>query len=117
MRSFDEVQAFLAGHDTDDHNLASAFLFENVDGGRRRATRGEHRIHDEEVALVGVRREDAIGTSFLPTIHPDDAARVRREVEGMLADGPQSVITQQVTNGVAIRMAVLDRVARTMAAR
>jgi aspartate carbamoyltransferase catalytic subunit len=39
------------------------------------------------------------------------------EIEGMLADGPQSVITQQVTNGVAIRMAVLDRVARTMAAR
>ena len=39
------------------------------------------------------------------------------EIEGVLADGPQSVITQQVTNGVAIRMAVLDRVARTMAAR
>jgi aspartate carbamoyltransferase catalytic subunit len=39
------------------------------------------------------------------------------EIESTLADGPQSVITQQVTNGVAIRMAVLDRVGKTMAAR
>jgi len=39
------------------------------------------------------------------------------EIEGSLADGAQSVITQQVTNGVAIRMAVLDRVGKTMAAR
>jgi aspartate carbamoyltransferase catalytic subunit len=39
------------------------------------------------------------------------------EIEGSLADGQQSVITQQVTNGVAIRMAVLDRVGKTMAAR
>jgi aspartate carbamoyltransferase catalytic subunit len=39
------------------------------------------------------------------------------EIEGSLADGPQSVITRQVTNGVAVRMAVLDRVTRTMACR
>ncbi len=39
------------------------------------------------------------------------------EIEGSLADGPQSVITRQVTNGVAVRMAVLDRVGKTMAAR
>jgi len=39
------------------------------------------------------------------------------EIEGSLADGPQSVITQQVTNGVAVRMAVLDRVGKAMAAR
>ena len=39
------------------------------------------------------------------------------EIEGSLADGPNSVITEQVMNGVAVRMAVLDRVARTMAAR
>ena len=39
------------------------------------------------------------------------------EIEGALADGPRSAITQQVTNGVAIRMAVLDRVGKTMAAR
>ena len=39
------------------------------------------------------------------------------EIEGSLADGPQSAVTQQVTNGVAVRMAVLDRVGKTMAAR
>ena len=39
------------------------------------------------------------------------------EIESVVADGPRSVITQQVTNGVAVRMAVLDRVGRTMAAR
>ena len=39
------------------------------------------------------------------------------EIEGSLADGPNSVITQQVTNGVAVRMAVLDRVSQTMATR
>ncbi len=39
------------------------------------------------------------------------------EIESSLADGPLSVITQQVTNGVAVRMAVLDRVGKTMAAR
>ncbi len=38
------------------------------------------------------------------------------EIESALADSPQSVIEQQVTNGVAVRMAVLERVARTMAA-
>jgi aspartate carbamoyltransferase catalytic subunit len=37
------------------------------------------------------------------------------EIEGTLADGPGSVITQQVTNGVAVRMAVLNRVTQTMA--
>jgi aspartate carbamoyltransferase catalytic subunit len=39
------------------------------------------------------------------------------EIEGALADGPRSVITQQVKNGVAVRMAVLDRVTRAMDAR
>ncbi len=39
------------------------------------------------------------------------------EIEGVLADGPQSRITRQVTNGVAVRMAVLERVARTLDAR
>ena len=38
------------------------------------------------------------------------------EIESSLADSPASVITQQVTNGVAVRMAVLDRVSKTMAA-
>lgn len=36
------------------------------------------------------------------------------EIEGSLADGPRSVITKQVTNGVAVRMAVLNRIGKVM---
>ena len=39
------------------------------------------------------------------------------EIESSLADSPQSVITRQVTNGVAVRMAVLDAVASTLGER
>ena len=72
---------------------------------------------DEYFANFGVSREsmkfakpDAI------VMHPGPMNR-GIEIEGLLADGPQSVITQQVTNGVAVRMAVLDRIGKTMAAR
>ena len=37
------------------------------------------------------------------------------EIESSLADSPASVITQQVTNGVAVRMAVLENVIKSMA--
>jgi aspartate carbamoyltransferase catalytic subunit len=36
------------------------------------------------------------------------------EIESSLADGSQSVITEQVTNGVAVRMALLSTVAKTL---
>jgi len=36
------------------------------------------------------------------------------EIESALADSPASVITEQVTNGVAVRMAVLERVTKTL---
>lgn len=39
------------------------------------------------------------------------------EIEGALADSSRSVITRQVRNGVAIRMAVLDRIGKIMSAR
>ena len=39
------------------------------------------------------------------------------EIESALADSPASVITQQVANGVAVRMAVLERVSQAMEAR
>jgi aspartate carbamoyltransferase catalytic subunit len=57
-----------------------------------------------------VARRDAI------IMHPGPMNR-GIEIEGSIADGPNSVITQQVTNGVAVRMAVLDRVGKTMALR
>ncbi len=36
------------------------------------------------------------------------------EIESSLADGPSSVIVEQVTNGVAVRMALLEEVVKTM---
>ncbi len=39
------------------------------------------------------------------------------EIEGTLADSSQSVISRQVTNGVAVRMAVLDRISKIMGSR
>ncbi len=39
------------------------------------------------------------------------------EIESSLADGPSSVIQEQVTNGVAVRMAVLEMLAQNRAAR
>jgi len=39
------------------------------------------------------------------------------EIESALMDGPSSVIREQVTNGVAVRMAVLEMLANNVAAR
>jgi aspartate carbamoyltransferase catalytic subunit len=39
------------------------------------------------------------------------------EIESSLADGPSSVIVEQVTNGVAIRMALLEEVVENMEKR
>ena len=36
------------------------------------------------------------------------------EISGEVADGPRSLIRQQVTNGVAVRMAVLYLLARSV---
>jgi aspartate carbamoyltransferase catalytic subunit len=72
---------------------------------------------DEYFANYGVSHE-SLRTAKPDAIvmHPGPMNR-GIEIEGALADSERSVITQQVTNGVAVRMAVLDRIARTMAAR
>ncbi len=72
---------------------------------------------DEYYANYGI-SQDSISFAKPDAIimHPGPMNR-GIEIEGALADGPRSVITQQVTNGVAIRMAVLDRVSKAMDAR
>ena len=52
---------------------------------------------------LGLARPDAI------VMHPGP---INREVEiaSEVADGPRSVIREQVTNGVAVRMAILETV-------
>jgi aspartate carbamoyltransferase catalytic subunit len=59
-------------------------------------------LTQERLALA---KRDAI------VMHPGPMNR-GVEIEGVVADGPQSVIQQQVTNGLAVRMAVLALVQR-----
>ncbi len=54
---------------------------------------------------LGLAKPDAI------VMHPGPMNR-GVEIEGAVADGPQSVIQEQVTNGLAVRMAVLATVNR-----
>ncbi len=72
---------------------------------------------DEYFANYGVSHESMkLAKPDAIVMHPGPMNR-GIEIEGSLADGPGSVITEQVTNGVAVRMAVLDRVAKHIAAR
>jgi aspartate carbamoyltransferase catalytic subunit len=72
---------------------------------------------DQYFANFGVSEERLkIAAPDVIVMHPGPMNR-GIEIESVVADGPNSVITQQVTNGVAVRMAVLDRVSRIMAAR
>jgi aspartate carbamoyltransferase catalytic subunit len=72
---------------------------------------------DEYFANFGLSQERMkIAKPDAIVMHPGPMNR-GIEIEGVLADSPRSMITRQVTNGVAVRMAVLERVARTMNAR
>jgi len=72
---------------------------------------------DEYFANYGISHESLkVAKRDAIIMHPGPMNR-GIEIEGSIADGPNSVITQQVTNGVAVRMAVLDRVGKTMALR
>jgi aspartate carbamoyltransferase catalytic subunit len=61
-------------------------------------------------ARLKLARPDAI------VMHPQPMNR-GVEIESAVADGPQSVIRQQVANGVAVRMAALEVLAAPLAAR
>ncbi|MEM9403660.1 MAG: aspartate carbamoyltransferase catalytic subunit [Pseudomonadota bacterium] len=64
----------------------------------------QYGINEESIKLA---KPDAI------VMHPGPMNR-GIEIEGSLADGTRSVITEQVKNGVAVRMAVLTRVMQTL---
>jgi len=72
---------------------------------------------DEYFANYGVSYENMkLAKPDAIVMHPGPMNR-GIEIEGTLADSSRSVITKQVTNGVAIRMAVLDRIGKIMSAR
>ncbi len=72
---------------------------------------------DEYFATYGV-SEDSMKAARPDAIvmHPGPMNR-GIEIEGSLADSERSVITEQVTNGVAVRMAVLQRVVKSLESR
>jgi aspartate carbamoyltransferase catalytic subunit len=70
---------------------------------------------EEYFANYGISRERMkLAAKDAIVMHPGPMNR-GIEIESILADSPMSVITQQVTNGVAVRMAVLERVSRSTA--
>jgi len=72
---------------------------------------------DEYFANYGVSYENMkLAKPDAIVMHPGPMNR-GIEIEGALADSSRSVISKQVTNGVAIRMAVLDRIGKIMSAR
>ena len=72
---------------------------------------------DEYFANYGVSHENMkLAKPDAIVMHPGPMNR-GIEIEGTLADSSRSVITKQVTNGVAVRMAVLDRIGKVMSAR
>jgi aspartate carbamoyltransferase catalytic subunit len=69
---------------------------------------------DEYFANFGVSHERMkLAASDAIVMHPGPMNR-GIEIESSLADGPSSVIVEQVTNGVAVRMALLETVVETM---
>ena len=69
---------------------------------------------DEYFANYGVSHERMrLAAPDAIVMHPGPMNR-GIEIESSLADGPSSVIVEQVTNGVAVRMALLEKVVQTM---
>jgi aspartate carbamoyltransferase catalytic subunit len=69
---------------------------------------------DEYFANYGISSERMqIAAPNAIVMHPGPMNR-GIEIESSLADSPSSVVTQQVSNGVAVRMAVLERVSKAM---
>ena len=69
---------------------------------------------DEYYANYGINAERMkSAASDAIVMHPGPMNR-GIEIESALADSPASAITRQVANGVAVRMAVLERVCKSM---
>ncbi len=112
-----------------DDDLAFASIVDNLDDGIRDAdVVMALRIQRERIGnLDGIPNVDeyfanfGVSTKRMQLARPDAIVMhpgpMNRgiEIESALADGPQSVIAEQVANGVAVRMAILERVARATA--
>jgi aspartate carbamoyltransferase catalytic subunit len=112
----------------DEDEMPFATLLDNLDDGLRDAdVVMALRIQRERIdSLEGIPGSDEYFANYgiskerlqaaapdAMVMHPGPMNR-GIEIESALADGPASAITQQVTNGVAVRMAVLEHVCRAM---
>ena len=69
---------------------------------------------DEYFANYGISSERMrVAAPNAIVMHPGPMNR-GIEIESTLADSPSSVVTQQVSNGVAVRMAILERVSKAI---
>jgi aspartate carbamoyltransferase catalytic subunit len=108
--------------------MPAAKLYQDLDSGIRDAdVVMALRVQNERIKdLAGVPARDEYFAAFGLTnermqlaapgaivMHPGPVNR-GVEIDSTLADGPSSVITEQVANGVAVRMAVLTTVAKTL---
>ncbi len=106
-------------------DFAGCVRHESIDAGIRGANVIMMlRIQKERMAAASVPDADSYFSQFglsserlalaardAIVMHPGPMNR-GIEIESQVADGPQSVILQQVSNGVAVRMAVLEAVTR-----
>jgi aspartate carbamoyltransferase catalytic subunit len=88
-----------------------------------RCASSERIIHSQIPDEATYHRTFGITTERLRLAHPDvivmHPGPMNRNVEiaSEVADGPRSMIQQQVANGVAVRMAVLATIGRNVQAR
>src|SRR5690606_7618532 len=80
----------------------------------KRALFPDERTYHHEFGITAARMRKAQPDAIV--MHPGPMNR-DVEISSEVADGPQSVIQRQVTNGVAVRMAVLATMVRNVQAR
>jgi aspartate carbamoyltransferase catalytic subunit len=103
------------------HSLAKGIAGADVVMGLRiqRERMADAQIPDSEAYCreFGITRERLkVAAPDALVLHPGPMNR-GVEITGEVADGPQSAIQQQVTNGVAVRMAVLATIVRNVQVR
>src|SRR5580698_4088153 len=100
VRIFDRVEPAVAGADV---VMMLRIQTERLAGAMIASTREYARTFGLNARVLGLAKGDAI------VMHPGPINR-GVEIDPQVADGPQSVILDQVEAGVAVRMAVLERV-------
>jgi aspartate carbamoyltransferase catalytic subunit len=102
VRSFEHMQDAVAGADA---IIMLRIQTERLEGVSMATTREYSRVYGLGPRLLDFAKPDAI------VMHPGPVQR-GVELDPSVADGPRSVILEQVAAGVAVRMAVLDLVTR-----